>query len=194
MNQLSVRQFWRIICFLEADMNYLAKTFFNKVITTRSLLLLTLLLTSVNSIADDENMTVDIKRLTAESAIAVATAAMLECRKEGYQATATVVDKNGMVQAVIRDTLAPPISISVSKAKAFTAANFSADTSAMADRANTGVGQFDGVLMSAGAVVINIGGTIYGAVGVSGAPSGKIDEDCAKAGVAAIADDLEMAD
>ena len=150
---------------------------------------------SVNTaIADDEKLTINIKRLTAESAIKVATAAMLECRKQGYQATATVVDKNGIIQALIRDTLAPPISIPISKAKAFTAVNFSADTSAMADRANTGVGQFEGVLMSAGGAVINIGGTIYGAVGVSGAPSGEVDEDCAKAGIEAIAEDLEMAD
>lgn len=161
---------------------------------TKTSLVSAALILSLNSYADDESMTVDIKRLSAESAIAVATAAMLECRKEGYQATATVVDKNGIIQAVARDTLAPPISIPISKAKAFTAVNFSADTSAMAERANTGVGQFEGVLMSAGGVVINVGGIIYGAVGVSGAPSGQVDEDCAKAGVEAIAEDLEMAD
>jgi uncharacterized protein GlcG (DUF336 family) len=156
--------------------------------------LLASLVFSFSAIAEDKKLTIEIKRLSAESAIAVATAAMLECRKQGYQATATVVDKNGIVQAVIRDTLAPPISIPISKAKAFTAVNFSADTSAMAERQNTGVGRFEGVLMSAGGVNINIGGTIYGAVGVSGAPSGEIDEDCAKAGIEAIAEDLEMAD
>jgi uncharacterized protein GlcG (DUF336 family) len=149
---------------------------------------------SFSAMAEEESLTVEIKRLSAESAIAVATAAMLECRKQGYQATATVVDKNGIIQAVARDTLAPPISIPISKAKAFTAVNFSADTSAMAERANTGVGRFDGVLMSAGGVVINIGGTIYGGVGVSGAPSGETDEECAKVGIEAIAEDLEMAD
>ena len=64
----------------------------------------------------------------------------------------------------------------------------------MEARQTTAVGQFDGVLMSAGGVVINVAGTIYGAVGVSGAPSGKTDEACAKAGVAAIVEELEMAD
>ncbi len=48
--------------------------------------------------------------------------------------------------------------------------------------------------MSAGGVNINVAGTIYGAVGVSGAPSGEIDEACAKAGIAVIAEELEMAD
>ena len=48
--------------------------------------------------------------------------------------------------------------------------------------------------MSAGGAVISVGGVIYGAVGVSGAPGGDIDEACAKAGIKAIAEDLEMAD
>lgn len=143
-------------------------------------------------IAEDEALTVSIKRLSAEAAIAVATGAMLECRKQGYQATATVVDKNGNIQAVARDTLAPPISIPISKAKAYTAVNFSADTAAMVDRANSPVGQFGDLVMSAGGNVINVGGTIYGAVGVSGAPSGEIDDACAKKGIEAVAEDLEM--
>lgn len=163
-----------------------------KSVMSKSMIISALVCFSVSTFADDEKLSIEIKRLSAEAAIAVATAAMLECRKQGYQSTATVVDKNGIVQTVIRDTLAPPISIPISKAKAFTAVNFSADTSAMAARANTAVGQFEGILMSAGAVVINVGGTIYGAVGVSGAPSGEIDEDCAKAGVTAIEEDLEM--
>jgi len=143
---------------------------------------------------DDEALTLSIKRLSSEAALTIAQAAMLECRKQGYQATATVVDKNGIIQAVVRDTLAPPVSINISKAKAYTAVNFSADTSSMESRQNSAVGQSDGVLMSAGGVVINVAGTIYGAVGVSGAPSGMTDEACAKAGVRAIAEELEMAD
>lgn len=143
---------------------------------------------------EDVKMTVPIQRLSAEAAIAVAQGAMLECRKQGYQATATVVDKNGIIQAVARDTLAPPVSIGISKDKAYTAVNFSADTSSMESRQNTAVGNSDGVLMSAGGAIINVAGTIYGAVGVSGAPSGATDEACAKAGIAVIAEELEMAD
>jgi len=152
------------------------------------------LLLSVPTFADDEAMTASVIRLSAEAALTVAKEAMLECRKQGYQATATVVDKNGIIQAVARDTLAPPVSLGISKNKAYTSVNFSADTSSMEARQNTAIGNVDGVIMSAGGVVINIGGIIYGAVGVSGAPSGVTDEACAKAGIAAIAEDLEMAD
>lgn len=165
-----------------------------KTLITKTLITGLITIFTIPLFAEDQAPTVSIKRLSAESAITVAKAAMLECRKQGYQATATVVDKNGIVQAVIRDSLAPPVSIGISKEKAYTAANFSVDTSSMESRQNTAVGQFDGVLMGAGGVVINIAGTIYGAVGVSGAPSGKTDEACAKAGVAAIAEELEMAD
>ena len=78
--------------------------------------------------------------------------------------------------------------------KAYTAANFTANTSSMASRAGTAVGNVDGLVMSAGGSIISVGGTNYGAVGVSGAPSGKTDEECANAGIKAVVEDLEMAD
>ena len=48
------------------------------------------------------------------------------------------------------------------------------------------------VLISAGGIPINVGGNIMGGVGVSGAPSGVTDEACAKVGLAAVLEDLEM--
>ena len=144
--------------------------------------------------ANESSPTLSVKRLTMESAATVAQGAIAECRKQGVQAAATVVDKNGIVQATLRDTLAPPVTVDISKMKAYTAANFSVDTSTMDRLANSPIGRLDGVVMSAGGVVINVGGVIYGGVGVSGAPTGDIDEKCARAGLAAIADTLEMAD
>ena len=168
---------------------------FDRVINKVAVLTATFCVVLTGSVlAEGEDLTVSVQRLSGDSALKVAQGAMQACRKQGYQVTATVVDKNGIIQAVARDTLAPPVSIGISRDKAYTAVNFSADTSTMASRQNTPVGSIDGVLMSAGGVNINVGGTIYGAVGVSGAPSGKTDEDCAKAGVAAIAEELEMAD
>ena len=41
-------------------------------------------------------------------------------------------------------------------------------------------------------VPIEAAGTIVGAVGVSGTPSGEADDGCARAGVKAIADDLQL--
>ena len=39
---------------------------------------------------------------------------------------------------------------------------------------------------------IQAGGTTVGAIGVSGAPTGEADEACAKAGIAAIRDELDF--
>ena len=174
-------------------------TFFKrKIVAFATLVTITIcpLMANVTAHADEdqEALSVKIVRLSAESALTIAKTAMLECRKQGYQATATVVDKNGIIQAVVRDTLAPPVSIDISKAKAYTSINFTADTSSMESRQNSSIGNFEGLLISAGGVVINVGGIIYGAVGVSGAPSGLTDEACAKAGIEAIAEELEMAD
>ena len=46
--------------------------------------------------------------------------------------------------------------------------------------------------MAAGGLPIEVGGSLIGGVGVSGAPSGEVDEECAQAGVDAVLDDLEM--
>jgi uncharacterized protein GlcG (DUF336 family) len=48
------------------------------------------------------------------------------------------------------------------------------------------------VVAVGGGVLIEAGGSIVGAIGVSGAPTGEADEQCAKAGIAAIRDDIEL--
>ena len=148
---------------------------------------------SVVSGADEETaLTVSVKRLSMETALAVAQASVDACRKQGIQIGVTVVDRDGTVQAVLRDTIAPPITLSISRQKAFTAVNFSVPTSELGARANTAIGRLDGLVMSAGGVPIQAGGQMLGGVGVSGAPSGKTDEACAEAGIEAVIDDLEM--
>lgn len=149
---------------------------------------------SINALADEAPLAVEVKRLSVESAQRVAEATIAECRKLGYQVTVTVVDRNGVPQAMLRDTLAPPVSVGISKDKAYTSANFMAASGGLDRMKGSPIYHRDGLTMSAGAVLIEAGGQQFGAVGVSGAPGGDIDEACAKAGVAAIVDDLEMSD
>jgi uncharacterized protein GlcG (DUF336 family) len=143
-------------------------------------------------VADDAPMVVSIKRLSMETADKMAEAAIEACRKEGINVGVTVVDRDGIPQVMLRDTLAAHLTIEISKRKAYTAANFNATTSSLEDRADSAVGRFDDLVMSAGAVPINVGGFIYGGIGVSGAPSGETDEMCAQAGLDAVVEDLEM--
>jgi uncharacterized protein GlcG (DUF336 family) len=139
-------------------------------------------------------LTVNIKRLSLDTALRIGKAAIEKCRKEGVQITVTVVDRGGDAQVVLRDTLAMDVSIPISRKKAYTAMEFNSPTSAMEDRFKGayGVPKIDELLVSAGGIPINIGGSIMGGIGVSGAPSGMTDEACAKAGLAAVQDDLEM--
>jgi len=143
----------------------------------------------------DEALMVDVKRLSADVAQQIVQAAVAECRKKGIQIAATMVDRNGTVQAVMRDTIASPLTLDISRQKAYTAANFNADTGseAMAGRANGPIGRAPNITMSAGGLPIQAGGSLLGAVGVSGAPSGETDAECAQAGIDAVMDDLEMA-
>jgi uncharacterized protein GlcG (DUF336 family) len=52
----------------------------------------------------------------------------------------------------------------------------------------------DGVTVLAGAVPVQVAGSLVGAVGVSGAPGGDLDEACAQAGVDAVQEELDFAD
>ncbi|MBK1648787.1 GlcG/HbpS family heme-binding protein [Rhabdochromatium marinum] len=144
------------------------------------------------TLAADDPMTISVKRLTLASAQQVAQGAIEACRDKGIQIGVTVVDRDGVIQAQLRDTIAAPITVPISYKKAYTAANFNAATSALESRADTGVGRQPFLIMSAGGLTIEAGGTLLGAVGVSGAPSGETDEACARAGIAAIQDDLEL--
>ncbi len=143
--------------------------------------------------AEDAPLTVSFKRLSLETAQKIGQATIDACREEGIQIGVTVVDRDGVVQVQLRDTIAAPITLPISYKKAYTAVNFNADTSALAERADTPVGRQDFLVMSAGGATVTSGGSLVGGVGVSGAPSGETDEACAKAGVAAVQDDLDMA-
>lgn len=145
--------------------------------------------------ADDQPVMIEIKRLSLDTALTIARTAIEACREQGVQVAVTVVDRGGHPQVVLRDVLAMDLALEVSYRKAYTAMTFTSKTSSLEDRF-TGpfsVGKIDNVLLSAGGVPIQASGETVGGVGVSGAPSGEVDENCAQAGVAAVEMDLEMA-
>ncbi len=49
-----------------------------------------------------------------------------------------------------------------------------------------------GAVILGGGLVIEAGGSLVGAVGVSGAPGGDADDACAKAGIDAVRDRLDF--
>ncbi len=143
--------------------------------------------------ADDEPMTASVARITMDVANTIALNAVAACREKGIPISVTVVDRNGIIQTQLRDTVAPPVSLPISRNKAYTAVMFNVKGSQLESRANSPL-QTMGVDLAfmAGSTPIQAGGKLYGAVGVSGAPDGMDDEACAIAGVESVLDDLEM--
>jgi len=147
---------------------------------------------AVPAVAED-SMVIQVKRMSMDTAMKVAKATVDACREKGIQIGVTVVDRDGVAQAVLRDTIAPTITLPISEGKAYAAVMFGVPTSELSERANTPIGRVPGVVMSAGGVPIQVAGSLLGGVGVSGAPSGDTDQACAQAGVDAVQTDLEMA-
>ena len=161
---------------------------------SRALLLGGLLAASAVNAAD---ATFTVKVLTPETALKAAQAALKSCRERGFQATVAVVDRMGVVQVLLRDRFAGPHTVEMARAKAWTAVSFRTNTTALAEatqagRPQSGVRHLPGVAAAGGGLMIEAGGGLLGAIGVSGAPGGKEDDTCAAAGIAAVKDDLEF--
>jgi uncharacterized protein GlcG (DUF336 family) len=149
------------------------------------------------ALAQAQTGTYAVKLMTPETAIKAVRAALEDCRKRGYQVAVAVVDRAGVAQALVRDRFAGPHTVQTAINKGYTAVSFRTDTlefatATQAGMPSSGIRQLPNVVAVGGGVNIASGGTMVGAIGVSGAPTGALDEACAKAGVAAIKDDLEF--
>ncbi len=144
-----------------------------------------------------EKMLDSFMSLTTAAALQAAQAALTRCQKDGYTVAVAVVDRGGQPLVMLRDPLAgahtPPTAIN----KAATAVSFRTDTSELAANTQTGkpssgVRQLPGVVAVGGGIMIQAKGSVVGGIGVSGSPGGDSDDACAKAGVAAINDAIEL--
>ena len=139
---------------------------------------------------------VSARFLSAPIAIKVAAAAEAHCKQKGYQTAVAVVDRYGNLIAFARDPLAGAHTITISQHKAYTAATFQGATIDLSQRLDFLKGT-PKLSLVGGGVPIKLGGYMYGAVGVSGAPrkkiAGDVDHECASAGIAAVREELEFA-
>jgi uncharacterized protein GlcG (DUF336 family) len=138
-----------------------------------------------------------VKLLTPETALKAAQAALKSCRDRGFQATVAVVDRMGVVQVLLRDRYAGPHTTDMATAKAYTAVSFRTNTTELAEmsqpgRPASGIRHRPGVAAVGGGLMIEAGGSLLGAIGVSGAPGAREDDACAAAGIAAIREDIEL--
>lgn len=150
-----------------------------------------------STLAFAQSGTFTVRHLTPEAAQKAVTAALEDCRKRGYQVAVAVVDRSGVVQALLRDRFAGPHTPHTATGKAWTAVSFRTDTTELQKitqpgQPSSGIRNLPQVVAVGGGVQIQSGGSLIGAIGVSGAPGGDLDELCAKAGIAAIRDEIEM--
>jgi uncharacterized protein GlcG (DUF336 family) len=135
--------------------------------------------------------------LTTAAALQAAQAALARCDKDGFTTTVAVVDRSGHTLALLRNGLAGAHTVNMATGKAWTALSFRTDTTELAaasqpGRPSSGIRDLPGVLAVGGGMMIRAKGSLAGAIGVSGAPTGDADDVCAKAGIAAISDALEL--
>jgi uncharacterized protein GlcG (DUF336 family) len=154
-------------------------------------------LAAVAGVHGQDRGTYSLRHLLPETALKATRATLEDCRKRGYQVAVAVVDRSGVAQALLRDRFAGPHTPSTAIGKAWTAVSFRTNTlefaaETQAGRPSSGVRDLPNVVALGGGVLIEAGGSIVGAIGVSGAPSGEADELCARAGLAAIREDVEF--
>ncbi len=130
--------------------------------------------------------------LPLSMATKAASAAVKKCTKDGYQVSAAVVDRAGVVRALLREDGAGPHTVASSRKKAYTAASLKRPTAELAELiakmpAVQGLRDMnDHILMLGGGLPIIMAGEIVGGIGVGGAPGGHLDVACAQAGLESI--------
>jgi uncharacterized protein GlcG (DUF336 family) len=136
-------------------------------------------------------------RIPADLASEAVAEAVSSCAKQGYAETAVLVDADGVRQAVLRGDKAGSHTLDSAFDKAYTAASFKTDTSALFERARTAPGfanlftQLPHLILLGGGIVIRVGDELVGAIGAAGAPGANLDDACAKAGLDKIRDRLK---
>jgi uncharacterized protein GlcG (DUF336 family) len=135
--------------------------------------------------------------LTLEAAQVAANVALKACQQRGAMVAVTVVDRSGLVLVTLRDTLAGMHTLDAATRKAWTAVSFKNSTTELVkltsyNQASSGIRNLPNVAMIGGGLLIQEAGSIIGGIGVSGAPGGDMDDDCAKAGIVAIQDAIDL--
>ena len=119
-------------------------------------------------------------------------AALEKCSNDGYRVSVAVVDRAGVLRALLRADGAGPHTPDSSRKKAYTSASLRRPTSEFAELiaskpAVQGLRDMnENILILGGGLPIKMDGEVVGGIGVGGAPGGYLDEACAQAGLNSI--------
>jgi uncharacterized protein GlcG (DUF336 family) len=158
-----------------------------------------LLLTGISTITTAlyAGDSLSVRTIGVELAKDIAFESVKACRKQGFQVSAVVVDRNGLVQAALRDDLASRFTLQIAEEKA-NSVILSGINSGEFRKAREDIrpelNHMKGIIIMQGALPIEIAGSRIGAIGVSGAPGGDLDERCAQQALDALVESLEFAE
>ena len=143
------------------------------------------------------NDSLTVQTIGMELARDIANESVKACRKKGYQVSAVVVDRNGILQAALRDDLASRFTLQIAEEKANSVILSGINSGAF--RQSRGdirpeLNHMDDLIIMQGALPIEIAGSRIGAIGVSGAPGGEKDELCAQQALEVLSERIEFAD
>ena len=135
------------------------------------------------------------RNLSLALARTIAEATLAECKTKGFNTAAVVVDRAGQVMVILRDEQGTAQMVEMARRKAYTARMFRISTMEFQKRTAsdpTLAPQRDvaDILALGGGVPIQVGNDTIGGVGSSGS-SQEMDDACARAGVAKIAEHLK---
>lgn len=133
------------------------------------------------------------RSISADAALELATAALEQCRSNGYKVSITVINRHGRTALALSDDGVNQHTLENSERKAYTAYTTRGASGEVAKRPQPGLSSFlllKGVTAGEGGLPIFAGKELVGAVGISGAPGGEKDAACAQAGIDRIAKKL----
>jgi len=134
------------------------------------------------------------RNLSLAMAKTIAEGALGACKSKGYNTAVAVVDRAGQVMVILRDEQATAQQVEMARRKAYTARMFRTTTLEFQKRtsepAYAAQRDIADILALGGGVPIQVGNETVGGVGSSGS-SQEMDDACAKAGVAKVADLLK---
>jgi uncharacterized protein GlcG (DUF336 family) len=135
------------------------------------------------------------RNVSLDMAKTIADAALTACRSKGYHTAVAVVDRAGQLLVLLRDEQATAQTVEMARRKAYTARMFRTTTLEFQKRTGsdptlTPQREITDILALGGGVPIQVGNETIGGVASSGSNQ-EMDDACAKAGVAKVADLLK---
>ena len=135
------------------------------------------------------------RNLSLAMARTIAEATLAECKSKGFNTAAAVVDRAGQVMVILRDEQGTAQMVEMARRKAYTARMYRISTMEFqkrtaSDPALAPQRDVADILALGGGVPIQVGNDTIGGVGSSGS-SQEMDDACAKAGVAKVAEQLK---